>query len=343
MATVAITGGTGYVAGFVIAEFLNHGYTVRASVRDLNKMDGLTQGLQGWVDDEALSRLTGFEADLTSPTGWTRGFAGADGVIHVASPVGNGTQSVEELTRVARGGTLNVLAAARDAGVRRVVMTSSGGACTPRVSVGAVVLDETFWSDMNNNELNPYRKSKTAAERAAWEYAKDNDMDLTTILPGTVLGPIMRPNVISSDELLLRLLNGKMSTIVNTPMDITDVRDLAVLHRLAFENDIAIGERFLATGPVVSLSQVAQLYRERLADSSKVPTRTFPNWMTYFFAIHPLFRQLPPMVHRRYSHTAHKAESLLGWTQRPPEETFLDAAQSLADHGLVPPAGVTRV
>ena len=334
MSTVAVTGGSGYIAGFVIAEFLNHGYDVRTSLRDLTKLDALKQGLQGWVDDEAGTRLTGFEADLTQAEGWSEGFSGVDAVIHVASPVGTGTESEEELTHVAKGGTLNVLQACVDAGVRRVVMTSSGGACTPKVSVGAVVLDEEFWSDPTSNELNPYRKSKTAAERAAWDFASNNGIDLTTILPGTVFGPVMRKGVISSNVMLLRLLNGMVPAVVNTPLDITDVRDLARLHLLACESDVAIGERFLATGPAVSLPDVAKMYREHFTDS-KIPTKTFPNWMSYVLSLAPSLRQLPPMVHRKYSHTTKKAESLLGWSQRPPEETVMDAAQSLAEHGMV--------
>jgi len=331
---VAVTGGTGYVAGFVIAEFLNHGYDVRTSVRDLNKMDALKDGLHGWVDDESLARLTGFEADLTSPGGWAQGFEGIDGVIHVASPVGTGTETVEALTHVAKGGTLTVLQASHDTGVRRVVMTSSAGTCIPRVSAGAVVLDETFWSDPDNNELNPYRKSKVAAERAAWDFAEGNDMKLTTVLPGTIFGPVMRKDVISSNEMLLRLLNGTVPAIADTPLDITDVRDLATLHRLAYESDVAIGERFLAAGPALTLSEVAKMYREAFTDS-KIPTKIFPNWMVYVLSIFPSLRQLPPMVHRKYSHTTQKAESLLGWTGRPSQETVMDAAQSLAEHGLV--------
>jgi len=334
MSTVAVTGGTGYIAGFVIAEFLNHGYDVRASVRDLAKMDALKDGLHGWVGDEALGRLTGFEADLTSITGWAQGFFGADGVIHVASPLGTSNESAETLNRVAKGGTLNVLQAARDSGVRRVVMTSSGAACIPKVSAGSITVDETFWSDPNNNELSPYRKSKVAAEKAAWDFAHDNHMDLTTILPGTVFGPIMRKGIISSDEMLRLLLNKSVPAVVDTPLDITDVRDLAVLHRLAFENDVATGERFLATGPAISLPEVAKWYQERFTDST-IPTKTCPMWMVYMLSLVPSLRQLPAMVHRKYSHTAFKAESLLGWTQRPPQETVMDAAQSLAEHGLV--------
>jgi len=334
MSTVVVTGGTGYIAGFVVAEFLNHGYTVRASMRDITRLDELKQGLRGWVPEEALDSLSGFEADLNGTSGWAGGMSGADGLIHMASPLGTGRESTEELTRVARGGALNVLQAAHDSGVRRVVMTSSGAACIPRISAGAVQLDETFWSDPNNNELSPYRKSKVAAERAAWDFTHDHGIELTTVLPGTVFGPVMRKGTISSNEILLRVLNRKYPAVINAPLDITDVRDLAVLHRLAFENDAAIGERFLAAGPAVALQQIAEWYREGFADP-RIPTKAFPTWVLYVLTVLPPFRQLPALVHRTYSHTTAKAESLLGWTQRAPMETVMDAAISLAEHGLV--------
>lgn len=170
--TIAVTGGTGYIAGFVISEFLNHGYMVRASVRSLPKIEAIKKDLSTFVNEEALSRLSAFEADLTSSEGWADGFSGVDGVIHVASPLGRGTESAEELRHVAEGGTLNVLKGALDAGVKRVVMTSSQAASTPKISVGEVVLDERFWSDDGNPELDPYRLSKIASEKAAWAFSK---------------------------------------------------------------------------------------------------------------------------------------------------------------------------
>jgi len=333
--TVAVTGGTGYIAGFIIAEFLNHGYEVRASVRDLAKLDAVKDGLSGWVDDEAISRLSGFEADLTRPSGWARGFDGADGVIHVASPLGTGTESIDELTQIAQGGTMHVLQGALDGGVKRVVMTSSGAACTPRVAIGAVELDESFWSDLDNPELDPYRVSKIASERAAWSFAKNNDLQLTTILPGAVFGPVMRADVISGDEILLRLLNGGMPASLKVPFEVADVRDVAVLHRLAFEKDAAIGQRFLASSTTISMPEVAKLYREHFPQA-KTPKGVFPNWTVRLLAMFiPSLRQMVPMLGRKYCHTTQKAESLLGWTRHTPQETMLDAAQSLIDHGLV--------
>lgn len=335
MKTVAVTGGTGYVAGFVIAEFLNHGYAVRASVRSPAKAETLKKDLASFVEEGALSRLSFFEADLTSPKGWAAGFSGADGVIHVASPLGHGTESAEELRHVAEDGTLNVLQGALDAGAKRVVMTSSQAASTPPISIGKAVMDETFWSDEKNPELDPYRLSKIASERAAWAFAKEHGIALATVLPGAIFGPVMSAENLSSNSILLRLINGGMPRALNVPLEVSDVRDLAVLHLLAFENGNAVGERFLAASQTITMPEVARIYREQYPDS-KTPAKVFPNRMMRLLSVFvPSLRSMVPMLGRRYSHTAEKAERLLGWSQHTPRETVLAAAASLDRLGMI--------
>jgi nucleoside-diphosphate-sugar epimerase len=333
--TIAVTGGTGYIAGFVIAEFLNHGYSVRASVRSLSKLESLKEQLSGFVATGGLDRLSGFEADLTSENGWERGFSGADGIIHVASPMGSGKESAAQLRSIAEGGTLNILRCATEANVKRVVMTSSQAACTESSKAGKVVLDETFWSDENNPELDPYRLSKIASERTAWKYAKENGIQLTTLLPGAVFGPVMSQNNISSTGVLLRLINGAIPKAINIPLEVCDVRDLAVLHRLAFESEAAIGERFLAASQIIRMPDVAKLYREHYPQS-KTPEKTFSNFTVRLLAkFTPALRTLVPMLGREYSHTCEKAERLLNWKQRTPQETVLDTAASFEKLGMI--------
>ncbi len=333
--TIAVTGGTGYIAGFVIADFLNHGYIVRASVRSLARMDGLKKALSAYVGQEALSRLSAFEADLTASKGWAESFSGTDGITHVASPLGHGTESAEELRRIAEGGTLNVLQGALDAGVKRVVMTSSQAASTPPVSVGKVVLDETFWSDEANSELDPYRLSKIASEKAAWAFSAKHGLDLSTILPGAVFGPVMSADNISSNVILLRLINGGIPRSLNIPLEVSDVRDLAALHRLAFENSNAIGERFLAASQTIRMPEVARIYHEQYPQS-KTPAKVFPNWTVRLMSkFVPSLRSMVPMLGREYSHTTEKAERILGWTQHTPQDTVLDAAVSFDQLGMI--------
>ena len=327
--TVVVTGGTGYVAGFVAAEFLNRGYAVRSSVRDVSKLEALQKSLAVFVAAPVLSRFGVFQADLTSQKGWARAFSGACGIVHVASPLGTGRESARELREVAETGTLNVLSAAHEAGVKRVVMTSSQAASTARAASGKIVLDESFWSDERNPELDPYRLSKIAAERAAWAFAENCGIQLTTILPGAVFGPVMSGDNISSNAILRTLLDGGMPKSIDIPFETSDVRDLAVLHRLAFENESAIGERFLAASQTIRMPEVARLYREKYPEL-KIPSKSFSNFTVRLLAkFVPQVRSLVPMLGREYSHTCEKAERILGWTQRSPSETVLDAAASL--------------
>lgn len=333
--TIVVTGGTGYIAGFVIAEFLNHGYKVRASVRSLSKTEELKKALSAFVNEDSLLSLTTFAADLTSSRGWAEGFSGADGIIHVASPLGHGTEAAEELRRIAEGGTLNVLQGALDAGVKRIVMTSSQAASTPRISEGKVLLDETFWSDENNPELDPYRRSKIAAEKAAWDFAAKHGLNLTTVLPGAVFGQVMSAQNISSNGILLQLINGGLPRALNIPLEVSNIRDLTALHRLAFENDNAIGERFLAASQTIRMPEVARIYRERYPES-KTPAKVFPNGVVRLLAkFIPSLRSMVPMLGREYSHTTEKAERLLGWTQHTPRETVLEAAESFCKLGMI--------
>jgi len=331
MKTVVVTGGTGYIAGFVIKEFLEAGYAVRASVRSEAKGLALAQ----LFDNENLST---FVADLTSEQGWHDGIMGtdgpADGLIHVASPLGTGKETVEELSAIALGGTLNVLKAAKTAGLSRVVMTSSEAAATALRSTTAT-LTEDFWTDEANPELDAYRLSKVRAERAAWDFAKKNDLQLTTILPGAVFGPILDLQTISSNEIILAMLNGKLPFTVKVTFETSNTVDLAHLHRLAFEQEIAIGQRYLAASQKITMPEIAQLLLQHFPDQ-KSPKIIVPHWSIRLLAhFIPELRAFKPMLGRKYSYTTQKAETELGWQQQSSEETILQTAQSLIKHKLV--------
>lgn len=333
---VVVTGGSGYLAGFVIAELLNHGYAVRTSLRSLGKLSSIKAALTSWVSDAVLlGDLTAFQADLTSADGWDAGFTGAAGLIHVASPLGHGTETAEELTRVAKAGTEIVIRAAANSGVHRVVVTGSQAACTAPSSAGAVTLDESFFSDPNNPELDPYRVSKVYSEQAAWDLAGKFGLDLAVVLPGAIFGPSMAKYNISANSILLGLLKGQFPAALKVDFEVSDVRDLAVLHRLALERPEAVGERFLAGSQVISMPQVAALYREYYPQA-KAPRRTFPNWMVKVIArFVPELRSMVPMLGRTARHSTAKAENLLGWKQHTPEQTVLDAADSLVKLGAL--------
>lgn len=332
MKKVVVTGGSGFVASWVIAEFLNQDYAVATSLRSLGKADAIKAGLSRYVTAERLSHLSFFEADLTSADGWQAGLADADGVIHVASPMGNGTESTAELVEVATSGVREVFQAAAAAGVKRLVMTSSQAASTPASSFTGT-LDENFWTDPENPELDAYRISKVRAEQTAWQLADELELDLTTILPGAIFGPVMTKNL-SSNGILLQLLKGQPA-LPKVPLEISDVRDLANLHRLAFEQDTAIGKRYLAASQTLTMLAVGRLYQQNFPQLH-LHVRPLPNWATRLLAKPmPSLRSLVPMLNRHYHHSTAAAETDLGWQQHDPEMTVIDTAQRLISLGLV--------
>lgn len=332
MKKVIVTGGTGFVAGWVIVEFLKAGYQVSTSVRSMKKTERLEKDLANAVSKEEMANLSFFEADLTSDKNWVENIEGADGVIHVASPMGNGTESVEELVTVAKNGTLTVLKAAKDAGVKRIVMTSSEAVSTPETG-STEVLDESFWTDVNNPDLDAYRISKVESEKAAWKYAKENDLELTTVLPGAIFGPILSDRAVSSNQVLLRLFDG-MSITPRIPLEISDVRDLAHLHRLAFENPVAIGKRYLAASQTLQMADVEKIYQTNFP-YKKIKIRIVPSFAFKLLSkFVPSLRTLVPMLDRKYRHTTAAAENDLGWTQHKPEDTVLDAVKMMIKFGV---------
>lgn len=332
MKKIVVSGGSGFVASWVIAEFLNHGYAVTTSLRSLRKADSIRAGLKRYVTAKALANLSFFEADLTRTAGWRDAMTGAVGIIHVASPLGHGTESTDELVNVARAGVQNVFQAAADAGVSRIVMTSSEAASTPD-SHESGTFNESFWTDLDNPELDAYRISKVKAEHAAWAFAHAHQLDLTTILPGAIFGPVMTRNL-SSNGILLQLLKGTPA-VPKVPLEVSDVRDLAALHRLAFEHPVAIGKRYLAASQSISMLDVARLYQQNFSQLN-LHVRQLPNWATRLLAKPmPELRALVPMLDRRYHHTTAAATTDLGWTQHTPTETVLAAAERLVTLNLI--------
>ena len=308
---VLVTGGTGFVAGWTITELLRQGHDVRTTVR------GRRPAVPGFYEV--------VKADLTSDDGWAAAMDGVQFVLHVASPLsGDG-----DLVGPARDGTLRVLGAAVDAGVERVVMTSSAAAAAP--APGATgVFDETVWTDMGVQKFDEYRRSKVLAERAAWEFMRGKETSLVTVLPGAVLGPTQSPDNLGSVRVIGRLLDGMPGT-PRVGLNVVDVRDVADLHIRAMTAPDAAGERFIAVNEFMWMAEVARTLRERLGDrASRVPTRTLPDLVlkTLSLVVKEI-RPLVPMLGRSYTYSHDKAARLLGWQPRPAATTVVECAESL--------------
>ncbi|MDB5847375.1 MAG: epimerase [Rhodoferax sp.] len=336
--TVLVTGGAGYVAGWCIVALLKQGYDVRATLRNLSQAETLRSAIATGVDGS--DRLQFFAADLTSDAGWDAAMAGCDYVLHVASPMGlDNPKDPEALSVPAREGTLRVLRAACRAGVRRVVMTSACAAASPALYSDDGVTDETLWTDPDDPRLTSYRRSKTQAELAAWQFMKDHDgpMTLATVLPGAVFGPVLSADRPGSVQVIGRMLQGRVLGSPRLGFEIVDVRDLADIHLRAMTSPQAAGQRFIAVGGFMWMAEMAQALRGALGTAAaKVPKRSLPDFVFRAFAlIDPSLRAVAPGLGRRHRHTAAKAETLLGWRPRPTAETVVACAESLIARGMV--------
>jgi len=329
--TVLVTGGNGYVGGWCIVALLRAGYDVRTTVRSLARADSVRSAVASQV--EPGERLSFVAADLTADPGWAEAVDGVGGVLHVASPIDPvDARDRDAFVRPAVDGTLRVLRAAVAAGVPRVVLTSSAAAATPEPK-GDVVIDAALWTDPNQPGLSYYRLSKTLAEKAAWDCIAESSgaTELVTVLPGAILGPVLPGVSKSSAGLVGRMLEGAVPAVPKIEMGVVDVRDLADLHVRAFTTPTAAGRRFLASGDVITMSEIARMLREDLGPAAaKVPTRAMPDLLLRLAArFRPEFATLVPMLGRRLTIAGEPAREILDWSPRPVRETVTDTGRSL--------------
>ncbi|WP_394541183.1 aldehyde reductase [Lysobacter enzymogenes] len=338
-ATVLVTGGSGFLGSRCIAHALAAGHRVRATVRDLAREPQLRAALaRAGVD--AGDRLSLHVADLRSDEGWAAAAAGCGYALHVASPFpAQIPRDENELIAPAREGSLRVLRAARDAGLRRVVLTSSFAAVGYGHPPRPTPFDERVWSD-TAAPLAAYVKSKTLAERAAWAFVAEqgDGLELAVVNPVGIFGPVLSDDYATSILLVKRLLDGALPGAPKLHFGVVDVRDVADLHLRAMTDPAARGERFLATaGDFLSVAEMAALLRRNLgAAARKAPTRELPNWLVRLAALaDPAVRQIVPDLGNPKNASNAKARQLLGWAPRSAEEALVATARSLIELGVV--------
>ncbi|MGB6306499.1 MAG: aldehyde reductase [Steroidobacteraceae bacterium] len=344
--TVLVTGGSGFIGAHCILRLLASGYRVRTSVRSLEREKGVRAMLAvgGAEPGEA---LTFAEADLMSDAGWPQAVAHCDFVLHVASPFpASAPNHEDDLIAPAREGALRVLRAARDARVKRVVLTSSFAAVGYGSEPTDVPYSEENWSELNGGTVSAYVKSKTLAERAAWDFIarEGGALELSVVNPVAVFGPVLGPDYSTSIHLLQRLMEGTMPGVPRLSFGVVDVRDVADLHLRAMLDPAAAGQRFLAlAGKFMTLEEIALALRANMGDAARrVPTRVLPNWLLRIAALRDrTVKQILPELGKMKSASNEKARRLLGWAPRSNEDAIVAAAESLIRLGLLRGSGKT--
>jgi nucleoside-diphosphate-sugar epimerase len=333
--TVFVSGGSGYIAGFLIRQLVEQGWTVRTTVRDLAKEPEVRRLLA--VDD---SRVEFFAADLMHDAGWAEAMAGCSHAAHLASPLPRGVPKDPDVLIVpAREGALRALRAAKAAGVRRFVMTSSVAAIAYGRGRGEHHFTEADWTDPRGPGLTPYILSKAIAERAArdWVTREGGGIEFCAINPSLVLGPLWSVDYSSSVSVLHKLLDGSMPALPDIGFGVVDVRDVADLHVRALNAPGMAGERFIASGPFMKLRDIATVLHQQLgAQARQVPTRTLPDWLVRLMArFNPVARAVVGELGSVRNQDSSHAKAVLGWVPRPVQDTIVDCARDLIRLGVV--------
>ena len=337
---VLVTGGSGFIATHCMLQLLAAGYRVRTTVRSLAREAEVRATLKA-AGADAGDRLAFFAADLMADAGWAEAAVGCDFVLHVASPFPvNVPRHEDELIVPAREGALRVLRAARGAGVKRVVQTSSFAAIGYGHPEVVRPFTEHDWTAPEGGGVTAYAKSKTLAERAAWDFMarEGGDMELAVVNPVGVFGPALGADFSTSIEIIKRMMDGALPALPRITFGVVDVRDVADLHLRAMTDPAAAGERFLAVaGEFVSMRDIGLILKSRMGSAGRrVPTRELPDWLLRIVALFdPSVGQIVPELGKRKTATNEKARRVLGWSPRSTEDAIVATAESLVLLGLL--------
>jgi len=333
---VLLTGISGFIAGHVALRLLHAGYDVRGTVRGLDKADGV-RGLLAAAGSD-IDRLSLVAADLTDDAGWREAAAGCRYVLHTASPFpASPPRDRHALVPAAVDGTLRVIAAAKLAGTERIVLTSSAAAIySAHPQRPGECYGEADWSDTQSPEISGYALSKTLAERAAWDAARDTGIDLVAINPALVLGPLLGKGTTggegTSAALIRAVMGGRMRVVPDLAFALADVRDVADAHLAAMTTPSAPGRRFALSSGTLSLLEIGQVIGEASpGEARRLPRWTLPDRVVRLAAIlSPQARAAVPELGRRKSLDTSPARDIFGLSARSPEEAVAAMAQSIA-------------
>jgi dihydroflavonol-4-reductase len=333
MEKVLVTGATGYIGLHCIHQLLNKGYAVNGSVRSPERKDEIVQALKS--HNTPTEHLNLFTFNLTEDDGWDEGMAGCDYLLHVASPISLERTDEDYFVKPAIDGVNRALTFAKKHNVKKVVLTSSVAAIFDTMEKKDIY-DESDWSDPDNPAISAYSKSKTLAERAAWEFIKNegHPFELAVINPALVVGASISGDIGESNKAVEMVASGRMPVAVPLMFGYVDVRDVAAAHILAMQTPAANGERFALVEKDLWYKDVAKILRENGFD--KAPTLGIPVWLAKILAnFNKELKLTLPYLGRKRSISNTKAKEILRWNPRPAEESILDIANQMKDLGML--------
>ncbi|NDW07271.1 NAD-dependent epimerase/dehydratase family protein [Jiella pacifica] len=334
---VLLTGASGFIAKHVALQLLDAGYRVRGTVRTAEKGEKLRRTLAENGAD--VSQLEIVSADLMRDDGWDEAAAGCDLVCHMASPLPlRQPRDRQALVPAAKGGAVRVVEAAARAGARRLVMTSSVAA----MSYGhgkehSGTIGEADWSNVEASDISPYAISKTEAEAAAWKAAKVGGLDMVSINPVLVVGPLLDDEAGASMQLVRLMMRGRMPAVPDIASGFVDVRDVAAAHVAALTAEGAVGRRFLLSAGTLSLLEFGKAIGEAVPDyGDKMPRFVLPNFVVRLAAlVSSDARSVVGELGRGKTLVCDPAKAMLGFAPRGPKDAIAAAARSLRDKGAV--------
>lgn len=335
---VLVTGASGFIGLHTTLHLLELGYAVRATVRTEAQAQSVRATLSSHVDT---GRLTFALADLCQEAGWQEAAQGCDFVVHTAAPFPAANPKDEnELIQPARDGTLRVLRAAQAGGIRRGVMLSTVGAVSEGHQGEHRTFDESDWSDLGKSKI-VYSKSKTLAERAAWDFIHSaenkSNMEMVAVNPSAVFGPVLDSHYHTSIEWFRTIMQAEVPGVARIQLDLVDVRDLVDVLAKAMTATEAAGKRFICNAASIQLVEFAELLKQNFSGRGfRIQTGIIPDLLVRALGLFiPKIRAVAIGLGGRYSFSTEQTRAVFGWQPRPYEQTILEMAESLIKFGLV--------